>query len=432
MVGTAAYAAGSGTELEAIQRASNGVASRTAEEVAQDEFYWREIQEAFTLDRTLTNLNNGNTCPSPRVVHEACKRYMDMANMLPVQYNGMIGRNIQTVRRRLAAEFGCDVDELALTRNASESLQIAQNGLDLLPGDEILTTEQDYPRMLTTWDQRVRRDKVKVTRIQFPVPTTQDDLYERFEKAITPRTKVMHFCHITNLTGQLFPVQRLSRLARSRGIVSIVDGAHALAHFPFKIRDLECDYYGVSLHKWLLAPIGNGMLYVRRENIAKTWPLQAAADRQTNDIAKFEAIGTHPQAIRAAVAEALAFHQAIGAERKAARLRYLTLRWANAIKDHPRVRMLSNLEPGQTWGVAMVGIDGIDPRALSQFMMDRYRIVVNAVSGGNAPAQVFDYSGLRVTPNVYTTLEEVDTFAEGMLEVAKNGLPAAAARPRGM
>ena len=215
-VGTAAFATASYKDIEAIQAASSGVAGRTPEDIAQDEAYWREIQQGFTLDRTLTNLNNGNSCPSPRVVHEACKRYMDMANMLPVQYNGMIGRNIATVRRRLAAEFGCDVDELALTRNASESLQIAQNGLDLAPGDEILTTEQDYPRMLTTWDQRVRRDKIKVTRIQFPVPTTQDDLYQRFERAITPRTKVLHFSHITNLTGQLFPVQRLSRLARSR------------------------------------------------------------------------------------------------------------------------------------------------------------------------------------------------------------------------
>jgi selenocysteine lyase/cysteine desulfurase len=221
-------------------------------------------------------------------------------------------------------------------------------------------------------------------------------------------------------------VQRLSRLARSKGILTIVDGAHALAHFPFKLRDLECDYYGVSLHKWLLAPIGNGLLYVRKENIARTWPLQAVPDRQANDITKFEAIGTHPEALRAAVAEALAFHQAIGAERKAARLRYLTLRWANVIKDHPKVRMHSSLEPGQTWGVAMVGIDGIDPRALSQHMMDKYRIVVNAVVGGEPPAQVFEYSGLRVTPNVYTTLEEIDTFAQAMLDVAKNGLPPAA------
>jgi selenocysteine lyase/cysteine desulfurase len=172
--------------------------------------------------------------------------------------------------------------------------------------------------MLTTWDQRMRRDKIKVTRIQFPVPTTADDLYQRFEKAITPRTKVLHFCHITNLTGQLFPVQRLSRLARQRGIVTVVDGAHALAQFPFKLNELEMDYYGASLHKWLLAPTGTGLLYVRKDRIAETWPLQAAPERQNTDIRKFEAIGTHPAGIRAAIAEALAFHQAIGAERKAA------------------------------------------------------------------------------------------------------------------
>ena len=424
-VGTAALVHTPFKTIAHVAAASAAVADRTPEDVAADEFYWREIQEAFTLDRTLTNLNNGNSCPSPRVVHEAVKRYMDMANMLPVQYNNGIGRNIGTVRRRLAAEFGCDPSELALTRNASESMQIAQNGIDMKPGDEVLTTEQDYPRMLTTWDQRMRRDKIKVTRIQFPVPTTQDDLYQRFEKAITPQTKVLHFCHITNLTGQLFPVQRLSRLARSRGILTMVDGAHALAHFPFKLRDLECDYYGVSLHKWLLAPLGNGLLYVRPENIAKTWPLQAVPDRQANDITKFEAIGTHPEALRAAVAEALAFHQAIGGERKAARLRYLTLRWANKVKTHPKIKLLSSLEPGQTWGVAMVSIDGVDPRALSAHMMDKYRIVVNAVVGGTPPAPTIEKTGQRVTPKVYTTHEEIDTFADAMLEVAKNGLPPA-------
>src|SRR5256885_7939131 len=371
VLGTAAVAGGRGSSLAHLEAAGAALADRTPEDVAQDEFYWREIQDAFTLDRTLINLNNGNTCPSPRVVLEACKRYMDMSNMLPVHYRSDIERHLQTVRRALGKEFGFDEDEVALTRNASESLQIVQNGLDLKPGDEVITTEQDYPRMLTTWDQRMRRDKIKVTRLQFPVPTTQDDLYQRFEKAITPQTKVLHFCHITTLTGQLFPVQRLSRLARSRGILTMVDGAHALAHFPFKLRDLECDYYGVSLHKWLVAPLGNGLLYVRKENIAKTWPLQAVPDRQANDITKFEAIGTHPEALRAAVAEALAFHQAIGAERKAARLRYLTLRWANQVKSHSKIKILSSLEPGQTWGVAMGSIDGVDPPALSQYIMDK-------------------------------------------------------------
>jgi isopenicillin-N epimerase len=413
-----------GNALERVASASQSVAHRSPAEVAADEDYWREIQLAFKLDRTLINMNNGFTSPTPRVALEATWRYMDMINMLPVHYQGQVAGHCQTIRVRMAAEFGCDPEELALTRGASESLQIVQNGIDLKAGDEVLTTEQDYPRMLTTWDQRMRREGIKVTRIQFPVPTTGDDLVRRFEQAITPKTKVMHFCHTTNLTAQLFPVQRLARLARSKGIITIVDGAHALGQFPFKLRDLECDAYGVSLHKWLLAPIGNGCLYIRREMIPKFWPLQAAPEQQDEDIRKFEAIGTHPWAIRAGLGEALAFHQAIGAERKAARLRYLTLRWANALKTHPRIKILSNIgEPAEVWAVAAVTIEGMDVRALNRFLMNKYRIVCVALVGGAPPNQVFDYQCLRVSPNIYTTLEEIDTFITAMKDAADNGVP---------
>jgi isopenicillin-N epimerase len=409
--------------LERVEAASQSVAGRLPEDVAQDEFYWREVQLGFKLDRSLINLNNGFTCPMPRVVIESVFRYMDMINMLPVHYQGMVAGNVETIRRRMANEFGCTVEEMALTRGASEALQIVQNGIDLKAGDEVITTEQDYPRMLTTWDQRMRRQGIKVTRLQFPVPATQDFLYTMFEKAITPRTKVFHFCHVTNLTAQLFPVQRLCRLARSKGIVTIVDGAHALGQFPFKLRDLDCDAYGVSLHKWLLAPIGNGCLYVRREMIPRFWPLQAAPEQQDNDIRKFESIGTHPWAIRAALGEALAYHQAIGAERKAARLRYLTLRWANALKKYPRVRVLTDLsEPAQAWAVAGVNIEGIDVRSLAKFLRQNYRIISVPLVGGAPPNQVFDYQALRVSPNIYTTLEEIDTFVEAMEDAVKNGV----------
>jgi isopenicillin-N epimerase len=422
-LGMTAYAAKAGG-LKGIEAASQSIANQTPEEVAKNEFFWREIQLGFKLDRTLTNLNNGFTCPTPRVVLESVWRYMEIINMLPVHYQRQVQQNILTIRRRMAAEFGCDPEELALTRGASESLQIAQNGLDLEAGDEVITTEQDYPRMLTTWDQRRRRDGIKVTRLQFPVPTTQDDLYQRFEKAVTPRTKVFHFCHITNLTAQMFPVQRLARLARSKGIMTIVDGAHALGHFPFKLRDLECDAYGVSLHKWLLAPIGNGCLYVRKESIPKFWPMQAAPARQVDDVRKFEAIGTHPWAIRAALGEALAFHQAIGAANKAARMRYLTLRYINALKQYPQFKVLSNTgEPPQMWGVAASYIEGIDVRDLARFLMNKYRIIVVPLVGGVPPNARFDYQAIRVSPNVYTTLEEIDTFIMAMEDAIKNGVP---------
>jgi isopenicillin-N epimerase len=387
--GAAAAALGSNS-IELVAQASRALGNRTPDDVAADESYWRDIQSAFTLDRSLINLNNGNSCPSPTVVHEAYKRYLDYSNQAPVYHRGLIERNIEVVRRRLAAEFGCDAEEMAITRNSSESLQIAQNGLDLAPGDEVLTTEQDYGRMLTTWDQRARRDKLKITKINFPVPTTGEELFGRLEGAITPRTKVLHFCHITNLTGQIFPVQNISRMARARGIITIVDGAHAVAHFPFKLRDLEMDYYGTSLHKWLLAPTGTGFLYVRRER--------------------------SPAATKAAINEALAFHQAIGTERVAARLRYLTLRWANKLKADPKIQIHTGLD--QVYGVACVGVKDVPAPKIYDFLWNKYRIITAAISRP-------EYNGVRVTPNIYTPLEEIDTFVAAMEDLLKNGVPAA-------
>jgi isopenicillin-N epimerase len=402
--------------LERVVSATSAVADRPAADVAADESYWREIQQAFTLDRTIINLNNGYTCPSPRVVHEALKRYLDISNQAPIHYMwNLLEPNIETVRRNLAAEAGCDPEELAITRNASEGLQIAQLGIDLQPGDEVITTNQDYGRMLDTWEQRVRRDKIKLTKISFPVPTTNiGELKDRFERAITPQTKVIHFCHITNLTGQLFPARDIARMARARGIQTIVDGAHAFAHFPFKLRDLEVDYYGTSLHKWLLAPVGTGFLYVRRENIEKLWPLTPAGVAKIKDIRKFEEVGTHPAANHNAIAEALAFHQAIGVERKSARLRYLTDRFVTRLEKHPRVKILSSRLPNQAWGLANVSLEGVDVSKAYDFLWTKYRIIT-------APIKHAEYQGLRVTPNIYTTLEELDTFSTAVEDLLRNG-----------
>ena len=413
-------AAARARDIAAIAQATATVAGRTPEAVAADGGYWREIQRAFTGDRALTNLNNGNSSPTAQSVHDAMKRYMDDSNLLPVHYRGLLEQRFDAVRRQLAEEFGCEPQELAITRNASEALHIAQGGIDLRRGDEVVTTDQDYPRMLWMWDQRARRDGIVVKRIQFPVPAAADDLVRRFEQAITPRTKVLQFCHITNVTGQLFPVRDLCRLARARGIVSIVDGAQAAGHFPFTLRDLDCDIYGTSLHKWLMAPQGTGFLYVRRDAIERVWPMQGALYGMRGDIRKFEEIGTQPAAARAAISDALAFHQAIGIDRKAARLRYLTLRWANALRSHPRVRMLSSLEPGQTWGLATVAIDGVNAATLVPTLFDKYRIVISAAVTQGLPGPVFDFNGLRVTPAIYTTLDEIDRFVSAMQEVLRS------------
>jgi selenocysteine lyase/cysteine desulfurase len=403
--------------LERLLALSGEVGDRSPEAVAADEDFWREIQQAFTVDRSLVNLNNGGVCPSPKVVQEALFRHLEYSNQAPVYTMWRILEpQIESVRQRLARAFGCDPEELAITRNASEALEICQLGLDLKPGDEVLTTDQDYPRMLTTWEQRVRREGIVLRKISFPTPPpSMDDLLTRFERAITPRTRVIHFCHITNLSGQIFPVREICRMARARGIEAIVDGAHAFAHFPFTRDDLDCDYYGTSLHKWLLAPIGTGFLYVRREKIAKLWPMMAAPDSMSGDIRKFEEIGTHPAANHNAIAEALTFYEGLGAERKAARLRYLRDRWMRRLEGQPRVRLHTSFDPAMACGLANVGVEGVAPAALTEHLWVRHRIIVTPIDHPACP-------GIRVTPNVYTTLDEVDRFAEAMERVLEIGI----------
>jgi selenocysteine lyase/cysteine desulfurase len=403
--------------LERLLSAAGFVAGRSPEQVAQDEDYWFEVQQAFTVDRSIVNLNNGGVSPSPRVVQDAMRRYLEYSNQAPVYTMWQVLEpQVESVRRRLAASFGCDPEEMAITRNASEGLEICQLGLDLKPGDEVLTTDHDYPRMLTTWDQRVRRDGVVLKQVPFPAPPpSMDYLVDLFAKNIGPKTRVIHFCHITNLSGQIFPVKQICQLARSRGIEAIVDGAHAFAHFPFKRDDLDCDYYGTSLHKWLLAPHGTGFLYVRKAKIEKLWPMMAAPPSMNANIRKFEEIGTHPAANHNAIAEALTFYEGIGAERKAARLRFLRDRWMKRLEGQPRVKLHTSYDPAQSCGLANVEIEGMDPGKIAGYLWDKKRIIVTAIGH---PA----CTGLRVTPNVYTTLDEVDTFAAAMEGVIRNGL----------
>ncbi len=393
--------------------------ARTPGEVAQDESFWFAVQQAFTVDRSLVNLNNGGVCPSPKVVQDAVQRALEFSNEAPVYTMWrVLEPEIEGVRQRLARTFGCDPEEMAITRNASESLETVQLGLPLEPGDEVLTTDQDYGRMLTTWDQRRRREGIVVTSVPFvtPAPSMQY-LVDLFADAITPRTRIIHFCHITNLSGQIFPVREICHMARERGIHTIVDGAHAFAHFPFTRDDLECDFYGTSLHKWLLAPHGTGFLYVKRDLIDGVWPLMAAPESMNGNIRKFEEIGTHPAAMHNAIAEALTFHHGIGVERKVARLRYLRDRWMRRLEGQPGVVLHTSFDPAMAGGLANVGIEGIDPGALTSHLWTAHRIIVTPIGH---PA----CTGIRVTPNVYTTLEEVDRFSEAMENVIARGLPA--------
>jgi len=385
---------------------------------ADDEDYWAEIQRAFDCDRTMVNLNNGGCSPTPSHVLEQMIRDLRFSNELPVIHMWQtLEPRIDSVRRELARSFGCDPEEMAITRNASEANETMIFGLDLKAGDEVIVTNQNYGRMLTAWDQRVRRDGIVLKQISFKLPPpSQQYVVDQFKAAVTPRTRVIEVTHITNLSGQIMPVRELVEFARPRGIAVFVDGAHAYAQFPFTRDQLDCDYYGTSLHKWLLAPIGTGFLYVRKAKQKGLWPLMAAPTTMDEDIRKYEEIGTHPAANHNAISVALAFHNAIGGERKVARLRYLRDRWAKRLqKESDRFRILTPLDSPNSAGIGLVHVEGIEPGALAGWMMEKHRIVVTAIAHK-------EFDGLRVTPNVYTTLAEIDLFADRMIEAARKGL----------
>lgn len=392
---------------------------REAEALAGDEDFWEPIQRAFDIDRTWVNLNNGGCSPAPSHVMAKLERDLRFSNELPVIHMWQtLEPRIEVVRRELAQDFGCDPEEMAVTRNASESLITLIYGLDLKRGDEVLISNQNYGRMINAWKQRAAREGIVIKEISFPVPCTDPQrIVDAFAAGITPRTRVMEITHITNLTGQILPVKELVTMARARGVQTFVDGAHAFAHFPFTRDALDCDYYGTSLHKWLTAPIGTGFLYVRRDRIRSIWPLMAQNPGQEGDIRKFEEIGTHPAANHNAVAVATAFHRAIGAERKVARLRLLRDRWAKRLiaEGQGRVKVLTPLDSPWGAGIGFLSIEGMDHDALGSWLFNKHRVV-------QTPITHAEFRGIRVTPNVYTTLDEVDQFSELVLRALREGM----------
>jgi isopenicillin-N epimerase len=405
--------------LKEIHAASISIAHLTPEQAAIDEDYWSVIQNAFSVTRGIINLNNGGVSPSPRIVTEALVRYIwQQEDATAYTMWQILEPQSETIRTGLAEVFGCDREEIAITRNASESLEVLLMGMDFKSGDEVLTTTQDYPRMLTTLRQREKREGLTLKLVKIPIPPKNlDEISAAFERGITNRTRLILISHQINITGQITPVKAVCDMARARGIETIVDGAHSFAQFDFKQKDLGCDYFGTSLHKWLYAPKGTGLLYVKRDKIATIWPLMAAESKQANDIRKFEEIGTHSAAPKLAIGEALLFHNGIGGKRKEARLRYLSRYWMNRLKDVPRIRFNTSFDPNQSCAIANVNIEGVNPSAIGTYLFDKHRIFTT-------PIIHEEFQGIRITPNVYTTLGELDRFCNLMETIARKGLPA--------
>lgn len=393
--------------------ANDAVARFTPEEIAGDEDYWSIIQQAYTVDPNIINLNNGGVSPSPRIVQEAVDRYNKMTNEGPSYFMWRIlDQGREPLRQKLAALAGCSPEEIAINRNATEALNTVIYGLDLQAGDEVLGAKQDYPNMINAWKQKALRQGIVYTQLNFKFPIENDDeIVAAYEKAITPKTKIIHVTHMVNWVGQIMPVKKIARMAHAKGIEVICDGAHSFGLMDFKIPDLECDYFGTSLHKFLSAPIGSGMMYIKKDKIGKIWPLVCNDNPRGTDIRKFETLGTRSFPIEQGIGEALNFHNAIGPKRKEDRIRYLKNYWANKVKDIPGVTLSTSLKPEFSCAICGVSVQGLTPQELDKQLFEKYKIHVVGITWENV-------SCVRVTPHVYTPLHDLDTLAAAIGEIA--------------
>ncbi|SDL82724.1 aminotransferase class V-fold PLP-dependent enzyme [Siphonobacter aquaeclarae] len=392
--------------LSDIQRYST---AKTPEQLAVDEDYWALIQRAYTVSPSLLNLNNGGVSPSPAVVQEAVERYFRLSNEAPSYYMWRIlDQGREPLREQLAALSGVSPDEIAINRNATEALDTVILGLPLEKGDEVVVCVFDYPNMMSAWRQRELRDGIKLNYVTLPAPCEDEALIvQKYVAQMTAKTKVVHLTHVFNWTGQVIPVRKIADEARERGIEVLVDGAHSFVHLDYKIPDLGCDYFGTSLHKWLSAPIGTGMLWVRKDKIAKIYPLVPGEKPLSENIRKFENLGTRPFFIEQAIGQAIQLQNAIGSARKYERLFYLKNYWAEKVKDLPGVHVYTSLKKGFSGALAVVGVDGFTPGELESTLLSRFKIHTTPIDKENV-------KGVRVTPHVYILPSDLDRLVRAL------------------
>ncbi|PZR28935.1 MAG: aminotransferase [Citrobacter freundii] len=399
-------------DLENALHSAKGVG---AERLAAEEEFWYYIQQAFTVSPGIINLNNGGVSPAPKTVQDAMKRYYDLSNEAPSYYMWRIlDQGREPLRTNLANLAGCSPEEIAINRNSSEGLETVIFGLQLKAGDEVVLSKQDYPNVINAYKQREKRDGIKLVWVNLELPSENEDyLVSQYVKAFTPKTKLVNVTHVINWNGQVLPAKKIAAEAHKKNIEVLVDGAHSFAHLDYKVPDLGADYFATSLHKWLYAPIGSGMLYVKKEKIKSIYPLFATADDPLkDDIRKFETLGTRPFFIEQAIGKAVEFHEMVGSERKFKRLHYLKNYWMEKVKDLPGVKLNTAMSPQWSGAIGNIGFDGKKPGELDAFLMDKYKIHTTTVVWENI-------NGVRITPNIYTTIKNLDVLVEGIRAFAR-------------
>jgi len=395
--------------------ASRAVAHLGPAEVAQNEDFWAVIQRAYSVNPDIINLNNGGVSPSPVVVQQAVERYNQLANEGPSYFMwGILDQGREPLREKLAHLAGANANEIAIDRNSTEALNTIIFGLPLKAGDEVIGTKQDYPHMIEAYKQRAERDGIVYKQISFDFPTEDDDaIVKAYEQAITPRTRLIHVTHMVNWVGQTMPVAKIADMAHGHNVEVLADGAHSFGLLDFKIPDLHCDYFGASLHKFLSAPIGTGMMWVRADKIEKVWPLVCAANPHSSDIRKFEDLGTRSFPLEQGIGEAINFHEGIGSKRKEQRIGYLKNYWASRVQSIPRVKLHTSLNLNYSCAICGVSIDGMTPSQVASALFDKYKIHTVGIVWENI-------SCVRVTPHVYTPLDDLDKLVGAIGEIAKS------------
>jgi selenocysteine lyase/cysteine desulfurase len=393
--------------------ASRAVSHLNDLEVAQNEDFWAVIQRAYSVNPSIVNLNNGGVSPAPIVVQQAVERYNQLANEGPSYFMwGILDQGREPLREKLARLAGAQPGEIAIDRNSTEALNTIIYGLPLKAGDEVIGTKQDYPNMIQAYRQRAERDGIVYKQISFDFPIEDDaQIVKAYEEAITPRTRLIHVTHMVNWVGQTMPVRKIADMAHAHGIEVIADGAHSFGLLDFKIPDLHCDYFGTSLHKFLSAPIGTGMMWVKADKIEKIWPLTCNGAPHSSDIRKFETLGTRSFPIEQGIGEAINFHEGIGSKRKEQRIGYLKNYWASRVQQIPKVKLHTSLNLNYSCAICGVSIDGMTPGAFASTLFDRYKIHTVGIVWENI-------SCVRVTPHVYTTIADLDKLVRAIGEIA--------------
>ncbi|HEC44213.1 hypothetical protein LCGC14_1825820 [marine sediment metagenome] len=389
------------------------ISSVPSKELAGDEEFWASIRKGYRLKPDYINLENGYYNFLPEQVLE---KFVEHVREVNYQGSYYMRNNRQEDNKSVAAKLAelgdCSPEELVITRNTTESLDLVIGGLDWKPGDEAVYAEQDYGAMRNMFEQVANRYGVINKVLSVPnLPRSDEEIVNLYASAITEKTKLLMICHMINITGQILPVRKICDMAHEKGVQVMVDGAHSFAHFEFSIRDLDCDYFGSSLHKWLSAPLGSGILYVKKENIEKVWPLIAPGEKKPDDITRLNHIGTHPVHTDLAIVDAIDFYNIIGGERKEARLRFIQNYWTSKVRDLPNVVVNTPADSARSCGIANAGISGIKPTDMADILHKKYNIYTVGIDGAGV-------HGCRITPNVYTTTEELDQLVNAISELS--------------